>query len=1321
MHSRIHLLSLGIATALVAPGFSFAQQSQLALKPGDHVAILGNALADRMQHSGWLETFIHAKHPGHQLVVRNLAVAGDEVNTWHRSQDFGSRDEWLRWTAADVVFAFYGYGESLAGYAGIERFKADLENFLKDTAQNYSGKGAPRVVLFSPIAQEKTADRNHPDPAANNTNLQNYTAAMAEVAKANNVPFVDLFTPTQKLFAARPADAAPYTVNGHYLTEAGEKALSSIIMEKLFGQSASAAKTGDIAKLREAVLEKNHQWHQRYRTIDGYNVYGGRSRLAFAGKLPDGTETPKISNNEVMQREMQQRDVITANRDKRLWAVASGRDLPVTDDNLPAPVKVGTNKPGDRPDLLHTFLGGEEAIAKMKVHSGMKVNLFADEKQFPELVNPVQMAWDTRGRLWVAAWTNYPGRTPDSKVGDKLIVLEDTDGNGQADKCTTFLDDLNGPTGFQFYKDGVLVMQAPDLWFVRDTNGDGKADWKERVLMGLDSADSHHQTNAMCLDPGGAVYLSDGVFHRTQVETAYGITRNQDAAIFRFEPNTGKFETYAAYGFANPHGRLFDGWGNDLITDATGNNTYFGPAISGWIDYPQKHPKIKEFWKRPSRPCPGTGWLSSRHFPEEFQDNFLNCNVISFQGIFRVKVSQDGSGLKGETLEDIVSSPDQNFRPSVVNIGPDGALYFADWSNAIIGHMQHHLRDPNRDHQHGRVYRMTYEGRPLLQPAKIHGEPIEALLELLKAHENGTRELAKIELGKHDSTRVISATKKWLAGLNAADKNFEHQRLEGLWVHQWHNVVDASLLKSVLASPEPRARAAAVRVLTYWRDRVPEALDLLAKAAGDQDPRVRLFAARGASFFNSLEAVDVALAAAAHPTDEYLDYVITETLRQLEPVWRKAISEGKALAAGSPAGLRFLLDKLKPDELMKLPETPEVLAAIVSRPGFSEAQRTEALMKLAKARNSTVVAEVLGAIEPLAKEGKNAAPDLARLLARQPSSDLKPVRERLSKLTGPGIDERVRLGAMAAIVLADGSFDPSWTAAIKNGHGRPLVDLLNSVPLISDPSLRATIRERALQIAMEQKPASTPGAAGRFVRIEIPRDGTLTLAEVQVMSDGVNVARGGKATQSSTSNNGVADRAIDGRTDGAYSSGTQTHTRENEKNPWWEVDLGKAHPIESIVVWNRSESGGQYARRLDGFSVRVLDEARNPVFEKTSNPAPPQSASIAVSGDTSGAARRAAIAALAVAGGNPAETFTSLTRLIENRDQVQAAASRYAVCPARPGRKIRPPSRRVGLRGGRRPSQPASVRHPSTSQPCSSRATSPAPCQRRRRRWFAKT
>ncbi len=886
MRSSLLRTAFFLCVALLVPGRAAA--APLELKPGDHVCLVGNALADRMQHHGWLETYIYAKFPKHDLVFRNLAAAGDEVATWHRSENFGSRDEWLTKTKADVVLAFYGFNESFGGDAGLDKFKQDLDKFLKDTkAQNYSGKGAPRVVLFSPIANEKLPDPNMPDPAANNANLRKYTAAMAEVAKANDVAFVNLFAPSQKLFAQAASRGQTLTVNTCLLTEAGDQALAQEIFPALFN---GPVPKGNLKKLHAAVLDKNAEWHARYRTVDGYNVYGGRSALAFQpGKGPFITDRnpppPHVSNYKIMQQEMSQRDVKTANRDRRVWAVARGGDPAaggMDDSNLPPVDKVEPNKTEVQP-----YLSGVAAIQKMTIAKGCKVNLFASEEKFPELVNPVQMNFDTKGRLWVAAWPSYPERTPTSKEGDKLLVFEDTNTDGKADKVTTFLDDLNCPTGFQFYKDGVLVMQAPDLWFVRDTNGDGKADWKERVLMGMDSADSHHTANSMVLDPGGATYLSDGVFHRTQVETVAGPVRNIDGCIYRYEPRTDKFERYVPYGFANPHGRVFDYWGTDIITDATGNANYFAPAFSGYLDYPAHHPGMKEFWKRPSRPCSGTAILTSRHFPAEFQGDFLNCNVIGFQGIFRVKVTEDGSGLKGERTEDLVKSDDPNFRPTGVGVAPDGSIYFLDWSQQLIGHMQHHIRDPNRDHQHGRIYRLTYEGRPLLKPAKIDGQPIEKLLDLLKEPENDVRTRAKIELGKRDSAKVIAAVKQWTAKLDSKDKDFEHHMTEALWVHQWHNVVDESFLKRMLRSPDFYARAAATRVLCYWRDRVKDPLALLEVQVKDESPRVRLEAVRACSFFKTARAAEVALAALdkeANPDkpDYYIKYCLDETMKALD-------------------------------------------------------------------------------------------------------------------------------------------------------------------------------------------------------------------------------------------------------------------------------------------------------------------------------------------------------------------------------------------------------------------------------------------------------
>jgi hypothetical protein len=227
--------------------------------------------------------------------------------------------------------------------------------------------------------------------------------------------------------------------------------------------------------------------------------------------------------------------------------------------------------------------------------------------------------------------------------------------------------------------------------------------------------------------------------------------RNNDAAIYRFEPRTGSSKPTSPT--ASPT--------RTAASSTTGATTrhrrdrqqhLLRPRVQRPLDYPQKHADLTQFWDARA-PSPGTGIAHQPHFPQEFQGNLLNLNVISFQGIYRVKVVEDGGGLHGEQQADLVSSDDPNFRPTAVNVGPDGAIYFADWHNPIIGHMQHHIRDPNRDHSHGRIYRMTYNGRPLAVSRAIDGAPIPALLDLLKEPENQVREWTKIELGKRDHER----------------------------------------------------------------------------------------------------------------------------------------------------------------------------------------------------------------------------------------------------------------------------------------------------------------------------------------------------------------------------------------------------------------------------------------------------------------------------------------------------------------------------------------------------------------------------------------
>ncbi|HCN76843.1 MAG TPA: dehydrogenase [Verrucomicrobiales bacterium] len=1076
--------------------------AQVEFKPGDRIAILGNALPDRAQHFGWLETMLTQANADKDLVFRNLAFAGDEVHTWHRIDGFGTRDEWLTKVGADVIFAFYGFNESFKGYEGIESFKANLGKFLDETkASNYSGKGAPRIVLFSPFALQKTANPSLPSLEERNTNLQNYTAAMSEVAAAKGAAFVDLYAPTAP---GLPAEA---TLDGLYTTSTGDKAIADAAFRALTGQSAPTVNE----KLRAAILDKNWEWHQRYRTVDGYNVYGGRSGLAYTAGVggfkqnEKNPEPPYISNYQTMQQEMTQRDVKTANRDLRVHAIAKGGDLVVKDDNLPPVGKVPTNMPDPKegkefnkvpmtgmkftPEGLIAFPDAKEAMKDIQTEPGLKLTLFADEKKFPELVNPVQMAWDTRGRLWVAAWRNYPERTPTSTKGDSLLIFEDTDGDGAADKMTEFVDDLNCPTGFNFYKDGVIVMQSPNLVFIEDTDGDGKGDKRTILLMGLCAADSHHETNALSYDCGGALYPSDGVFHRTQVETLYGVVRNTNGCIYRFDLNRRELERFTTDATVNPHGKIWDRWGNAYFTDATGNVNTFAEASSCYL--PREgggSVKLKPFWNRPTRPSPGNHVISSRHFPEDWQNNFLNTNVISFQGIWRVPLTQDGAGMKGETEFELVKADPAvypTFRPSAISVGPDGALYFCDWSNAIIGHMQHHLRDPNRDKLHGRIYKLTYEGRPLLEPKKIHGESIENLLELLKEWEDNVRQRAKIELAKHDRAQVAAAAKDWAAQLDKNDPEYEHHRLEALWTHQWVDIVDTELLRQVLASPEPRARAAATRVLCYWRDRVPGALDLLKTAVNDPDMRVRMHGVRALSFYrptpDAEKALEIAYDVLKHPADDYINHVFGECQKGLQSVLKTKV------LPKDPAALAEFISKTSDNDLKSLPDLEPVLIEKLTRPKLPADVRAKALEELAKITGNdspVVVVDMLKRVEAAAGKLNATADDLGKLLLAQSPGMIARHGLIIKTLAQEAKQAPVKRVCYAAYIVGDKTPDNLWTA-VNDGERNYLVESIALIPG-SEAALRARFQPHLTALLAGGK---TNGGRLRAVLAALPLTG----------------------------------------------------------------------------------------------------------------------------------------------------------------------------------------------------------------------------------------
>jgi glucose/arabinose dehydrogenase len=874
-----------VALALVSCDVSLARGEEPGLKlaKGNRIVLIGNTLAERMQYFGHFETLLHSRFPELELVVRNLGWSADELTLRPRSQDFKDHGHTLADHKADVVLAFFGFNESFGGARGLAKFEKDLEGFIEETlAAKYNGTSAPQLVLFSPIAHENIERRGYPDGAVNNESLKHYTEAMKQIAAKHKVVFVDLFGPSQKRMAE--AGGKKLTINGIHLNEHGDKLIAEAMDVALFG--ARPATKVDLEKLRAEVNEKNLQFFYDHRAVNGFYIYGGRKNPFGVVNFP--VEFAKLRK-------------MIANRDARIWAVAQGKQVPATIDdsntgeNPQIETNIGNPNAGKaRKDNVISLITPAEAREKFTLPAGYEINLFASEQDFPDLQKPVGFAFDSKGRLWVGTVPSYPHYLPGEAPNDKILVFEDTNGDGRADKQTVFADKLYLPLALEFWNGGVIVSQQPNILFLKDTNGDGKADTKEIILHGLDSADSHHAVHAFVFDPGGAMYFNEGTFHHSQIETPYGPERCANAGVFRFEPRTGKLDVFVSYGFANPWGQIFDSWGQNFVADASGGANYYGTAFSGDVDYPHKHASLKQFLTKQWRPTCGCELVSSRNFPPEAQGNFLLNNCIGFQGTLQYKMRDEGiekdsktkqlaSGFSADPVDPLVQSSDPSFRPVDIEFAPDGSLFLADWYNPLVGHMQHSIRDPNRDHSHGRIWRVHYTGRPLVKPAKIDGQPIAALLDLLRTEpEERTHYRVRRELWDRPTSEVVGETAKWLAGLAKDDPQYEHHKLEALWLHQAHDVINEPLLKDVLKSSDFRARAAATRVLGYWRDRVEKPLALLQQLVTDEHPRVRLEAVRALSFFGSQEAIDVAVESLVLDQDDYLKYTFNETMKTLE-------------------------------------------------------------------------------------------------------------------------------------------------------------------------------------------------------------------------------------------------------------------------------------------------------------------------------------------------------------------------------------------------------------------------------------------------------
>ncbi len=918
----------------------------LEVLKGERIAFVGNGTAERMNEYGHFETFLHLRFPDKELVVRNFARPGDEVAIRQRPNDYTRLDDPLYAFNPDTMLCFFGLNESFKGAAGVEQFKKDYEKFLDDYARMYPRDDTgskPRFVLVTPTAYEFTGNTMWPEGTKENASLKLYSEAVKAVAAKRNLAVIDLFEPTFKTFSTDKGQHS--TDNGIHLNKNGDLMVGTLLDYLLVRRSQPGVKeTATVEKLRAAVNDKSWVHRQDYRMINGWYVYGGR----------------RTFDTETFPREFVKIRNMAAVRDRYVWDIAQGKavadkpDDSNTGELIVPPTRFGS--PGQKYSEAETlrYLPPDDFIKSCTLPPGFELKLFADEKQFPELAKPVQMSFDNKGRLWVATMPTYPMWKPgDPKPTDKILILEDTKGTGKADKCTVFYDKLHCPTGFEFFDGGVIVVDQPRHIFLKDTDGDDKADVVQILVDGWATEDTHHTINAFEMSPGGRLHMLEGVSMSTAVETPWGPFHNANSSgAYVLDPRTLKVQHFNTPGYGNPWCYVFNEWGQGFCGDGTGAAQHWDTPLSG-AQYNGRAGLTALFNTENMRPVVGSEFLYSRQFPDDVQGQFIYACVINMNGIPRWTIANDGGGYKGtrvrynpndpKTPFDLLKSTDKHFRPVDPQIGPDGALWFGDWANALIGHMQYSQRDPNKDHTNGRIYRLVYKDKPLLKPVTQFGKSEREILDQLREYEWRTRYRARAELRARPADAVHAAVKAWVAQLDPADPAYDRLRCEALWVQQSRHKVDPELLKAVLAAKTPDARAAAVRIAADERDYITNSFEILAKAATDDNLRVRCEACRGLSFFPTVESAKAVITALQKPTDYWVKYTADAALGANLSAWQGAHLKGE-LAKGD-ANIKKVLDGVIATDKKGAPAVP-YLKSLLSGELAGAESRSKAIQAL---------------------------------------------------------------------------------------------------------------------------------------------------------------------------------------------------------------------------------------------------------------------------------------------------------------------------------------------------------------------------------------
>ncbi|MCB1063096.1 MAG: DUF1080 domain-containing protein [Verrucomicrobiae bacterium] len=899
------------AQTLVAPqAVSFA--------PNDIIALVGGSNIERTRFNGFLQTHLIASQAEKNLQVRNFGWEGDTVfeqwrdegnvekldakrraaelrnqqqtesNSWRQQRDWRTQ---LSDAGATLVIAQFGQMESLNGLKGLPAFTKTYQDLLTEFADN-----GRRLVLVSPMPFEKPSQPHASDLTTHNADVVAYANAVRELATKFGAPFIDL--------SLLPPGEERLTDNGFQLNEHGHRVIAEQVARALGITPKPEAET---AAVRKEILEMERLWFDFWRPMNWAFLNGDRTTQPYSKDWKDNSKR-------IFPEEMKDFEPLLQLAEENIRAALAGK--PTT------PIGVRSSIPVEPPSAKP--LSPEDEFASFDLLEGFQVNLFASEDD--GVVKPIQMRWDERGRLWVACALSYPQIKPGEKANDYVLVCEDTDGDGRADKFHKFVEGLFMPTGIELGDGGLYVAQGTELVHFKDTDGDDRADTKRIVLGGFGTADSHQMINGLNWGFGGELWFTQGHHIYSRVETPYGVETLNRAGVWRLRPRTGHLDPFFQWSSAGANC-----WG--VVTTRYGQPFHkSGANIGAYFSTPGLVRSDLAVDSRALNLClapikqVGFEFLESSHFPDEMQGRIIiggyYANLLEWH-----ELKYEDGMFSTTLLPNIIETKNSVFRPVEVRCGPDGALYAADWYNPIIGHYQASYRHPDRDKEHGRIWRITYQDRPLVKPAKLAGASISELLEQLDSPERWATYQAKRLLFERSRAEVTAALDTWVSQLKPGNDKDEYRRLQALSLYEAHESPRPELLKALLRSSDARIRAYATRTLSTWaRDgQLPDALTLLETQIADDVPLVRLEAIVAASYVADPRAAVVAARALDKPFNAYHQHALTKTLHATNPLWASLVIDGK-LDFDKDEHLIFALQngwvENNPDDLRNLSGAP---------------------------------------------------------------------------------------------------------------------------------------------------------------------------------------------------------------------------------------------------------------------------------------------------------------------------------------------------------------------------------------------------------------